>query len=347
MAMMTRITTNMVMRNYQNNLTSTLGGLESTRKQVETGRRFSNSYEEPASAAKAAILERRYARNADYLDNVTNIQKWQDVQEDVVTSLSEAAREIEKNYSVQAFNDTNGELSIRQTFAQTLRSMQESMVNTLNAKYGDTFVMAGNAGTEPPFSLGEVNGEQALFYRGINVNSADPDDQAALEKFAAETSYIDLGFGLSFAKNPVDGTEAVDPSSAFNSALPGINVVGYGQDADGTPKNMILLIGKMADALEKDVFDRDAYEKAWTAFGEGSKSLRDDLASIGVKTQLLTSTEARLKNEKLAIETQFDKAVNIEPAEAIMNYSWANYAYNTALKVGTSIITPSLLDFMK
>ena len=74
----TRITTNMVMRNYQNNLTSTLGGLESSRKQVETGRRFAQSYEDPTSSARAAILERRYSRTEEYLENVANIQKWQD-----------------------------------------------------------------------------------------------------------------------------------------------------------------------------------------------------------------------------------------------------------------------------
>jgi len=36
-----RITTNMIRRNYQNNLNSTLSGLEQARRQAETGRRFS------------------------------------------------------------------------------------------------------------------------------------------------------------------------------------------------------------------------------------------------------------------------------------------------------------------
>ena len=42
-----RITTNMLRRNYTNNLMENIGGLEKARQQVETGRRFQWSYEDP------------------------------------------------------------------------------------------------------------------------------------------------------------------------------------------------------------------------------------------------------------------------------------------------------------
>lgn len=334
---MTRITTNMIMRNYQNNLTSTLGGLESARKQVETGRRFSKSYEDPSASAKAAILERRYARNYEYLENAENVQKWQDTQEDAIYSLVKLAETVTKDYSVQAVNGTNQDETTRQTFAQTLRSMQGTMLNTLNAKYGDTFVLSGNAGDKPPFEYDKAT--NTLTYRGIDVN--DPTKLQELQNLAKEHTYIDLGFGLTFENG------GIAASSAFDAALPAINAIGYGQTDDGTPKNMFILLGQMADELEKPNFNADEYKKLWNQVEEVGANLNDQLANLGVKTQLITSTKERLENEKLAIETQFDSAVNIEPAEAIMNYSWANYAYNSALKVGTSLITPSLLDFMK
>ena len=56
-----RITTNMLRRNYTNNLMENIGGLEKARQQVETGRRVQWSYEDPTSAAKGMILERRNA----------------------------------------------------------------------------------------------------------------------------------------------------------------------------------------------------------------------------------------------------------------------------------------------
>lgn len=337
MAVNMRITTNMVMRNYNNNLSATLGGLESSRKQVETNRRFSSSYEDPASSAKAAILERRYARNADYLNNVENVQKWQDTQEDIATQLSNIAKEIDKRYSVEALNDTNADLDTRKVYAQTLRGLQEQMVQTLNTRYGETFAVAGAGGKEQPF---ELTADGVLTYRGVDVNSDDPNDQKILEELSHEATYIDLGLGLG-----EDGAD-ISSSTAFNSALPGINLVGYGKDEQGVSKNLIVLVGQMADALEEESFDRDAYEAMWENFSEGSSQLRDEIATLGTKTQMLTQMKTRLESEKLAITEQYDNAVNIDPAEAIMNYSWSMYAYNTALKVGTSIITPSLLDFL-
>lgn len=332
-----RITTNMVMRNYQSNLTSALGDMERKRKQVETGRRFEKSYEDPSAAAKGYILERRYSRNGDYINSVEDVQKWQDTQESVVSQINEMAKEIDRNYSPGAMSDPNAGTG-RSAYAQAMREMQKSMVYALNTKYGDAYAMAGSDGMSPPFELSEDG--KTLTYRGLDVN--DPANAAALEELSREKSYVDIGFGLTF-----DAAGQVVSSSAFDSAFPGINAVGYGRTDDGTSKNLILLAGQMAEKLESDTFDRDGYAKLWDQFKEGTEELQNQFTRLGAKTQLLGSTKSRLESEKLAIDEQYENAVGIKEAEAIMNYSWAQYAYNTALKVGTSIISPSLLDFMK
>ncbi len=330
-----RITTNMIRRNYQNNLNSTMNGLEQARKQVETGRRFSKSYEDPSAAARGSILETRLARNADYTNTVKSIQKWQDTQEDTITQLSTMAKEIDKNYSTAAMSDASGDTG-RSAYAQNLRSMQQSMVITLNAKYGNAYVMAGSDGTNAPFELTE---EGTLLYRGLDVD--DPANADVMKQLSQETAYVDLGYGLTFSG------EDVVSSSAFNSAFPGVNVVGYGQTEDGTSKNLIVLAGQMADLLEANSFDSESYEKLWTQFNKGSNELRNQLTEIGTKSQLLDSTLDRLGNEKLNITEQYTSDININEAEAIMNYSWAQYVYNAALKIGTSIFSQSLVDFLR
>lgn len=354
MAVMTRITTSMIQRNYQNNLTSTLGGLESTRRQVETGRRFEHSYEDPAASAKAAILEKRYARVQDYIRNAENAQSWQNTQEDAAMAVEDYATTISRNYSILAVNGTNMEMGVRTTYAKSITSLQESMVSALNAKYGETFVLAGNEGKDPPFSLVDgANGEpyKVLAYRGVRVDElrADTEPGATLIN---EHSYVDLGFGLEFINN----TDEIAPASAFDTALPGIKLVGYGVSGETVTingqdypvsNNLINLAGQMAAILTEPTFDIEQYRKSWEQFDAGANELRDHLAIIGTKTNLIESTVERLENEKLQIETQFDDTVNIDPAEAIMNYSWADYAYNSALKVGSSIISPSLLDFVQ
>ena len=278
-------------------------------------------------------------RNKSYLTTLTEVQSKQDAQEDAIMQMTNICKTIDRDYSVSAMNGSNQEKSIRaytdnpQQLLAAMKELQRSMVSSLNAQYGDEFVFAGAGGMKAPFELSDSG---VLTYRGIDVNTTDPTELAKLQEYSKEGTYVDIGFGLNF-----DSSGEVVPSSAFNTALPGINVVGYGD------KNLVTTIGKMVKVLEADTFDRDAYAELWTDFREGTNTLNDMTTKLGTKTTLLEATKTRLTDLDLSLSTQIDSIVNVDPAEAIMNFSWANYTYTTALKIGTNIISPSLLDFMR
>lgn len=336
-----RITTNAILRNYKSNLGQSLTNLDSCRTKVMTGRNFNSVSEDPASALRAATLERRYVQNQDYLDNVKDAQSFQDSQEDAAMQISTLASTLSKKYGLEALNGTNGSLETRQTYADAWRGAQESMILSLNAAYEGKYSFAGGNGTEPPFSLTtDANGKQTLTYRGRDVN--DPANQAILDELSKESVYIDLGFGLTSTANG-----SLDPSSAFNTSLPGINLVGYGQDANGNPKNMVLLAGEIANVLEADDFDRDKFKELLGVFDEGRSTVLEQVTNLGTKTEFLTTTTERLKTNEISLTTQYDSIVNVDMPAAITNFSWAQYAYNAALKVGTNILSPSFIDFMK
>lgn len=222
------------------------------------------------------------------------------------------------------------------------------MLLSLNASYEGKYVFGGADGGDPPFSLTtDANGKQILTYRGVNVNPDpnDPDYQKTmdtLKELSKENVYLDLGFGLS-----MDANGTIDPSSAFDTSLPGINVVGFGQTENGTTKNMILLAGEIADSLEKEPFDQAEFENLLNTFDAERNTVLEQVTTLGTKSQFLTSTKDRLETDKLNLSTQLDSVVNIDMADAITQYSWAQYAYNAALKVGTNILSPSFIDFMK
>ena len=335
-----RITTNAIVRNYKSNLAASLSNLDIARNKVMTGRNFSAAAEDPASALRAAVLERKYVRNQDYLSTVKDVQSFQDSQEDAAMQISDISLNLLKNYGLEALNGTNGSLETRKTYADAWRGAQESMLLSLNATYEDKFVFAGSDGENPPFTLETAaDGTQTLKYRGVDVN--DPANAAILNELSKETSYVDLGFGLT-----IDNNGVVDPASAFNTALPGINLVGYGQDADGNPKNMILLAGEIAKVLETEDFDRDRYKQLLDSFESGRNDVLEHVTVLGTQTEFLTTTKTRLENSEISLTTQLDSVVNVDMAGAITDFSWAQYAYNAALKVGTQILSPSFIDFM-
>lgn len=336
-----RITTNAILRNYRSNLSASIANLDSARNKVMTGRQFVSSAENPGSALRAATLERKYVKNLDYLSTVDNTQSFLDSQEDAAMQISDLALTLSKQYGLEALNASNASPESRKTFADAWRGAQESMLLSLNASYEGRYVFGGADASNPPFSLTtEADGSQKLYYRGVDVN--DPANAAVLDELSKETVYLDLGFGLSIDEN----TGKVDPSSAFNTSLPGINVVGYGQTQDGTSKNMIILAGQIADSLEKEPFDQAEYEKLLNNFDEGRNNVLQQVTTLGTKSQFLTTTKDRLETDKLNLATQLDSVVNIDMADAITQFSWASYAYNAALKVGTNILSPSFIDFM-
>lgn len=335
-----RITTNAILRNYKSNLSNSLTNLDLARTKVMTGRNFNSTAEDPASALRAATLERKYMRNQDYLSTVQDAQSFQDAQEDAAMQISDIAKNLSKKYGLEALNGTNGSIETRRTYADAWLGAQESMLRSLNATYEDKYVFSGNDGTNPPFTLETAaDGTQTLKYRGVDVN--DPANQAILEELSKETNYVDLGFGLS-----LDGNGAVDPASAFNTSLPGIKMVGYGQDADRNPKNMILLAGEISKVLREDDFDRDQYKKLLDSFEGRRNDVLEQVTILGTQTEFLTTTKTRLENSEISLAKQLDSVVNVDMAGAIMDFSWAQYAYNAALKVGTQILSPSFIDFM-
>lgn len=335
-----RITTNAILRNYRSNLGSSMANLDTMRNRVMTGRQFNAAAENPANALRAATLERKYVRNQDYLATVQDVQSMQDAQEDASMQISDLAKTLAKQYGLEALNGTNGSLQIRKTYADAWRGAQESMILSLNSTYEGNYVFAGGDGKNAPFKLvTNDDGSQVLTYRGVDVSAGDPD---TLNELAKEQVFVDLGFGLS-----IDGTNTIDPSSAFNTSLPGINVIGYGKDADGNDKNMILLAGQIADLLEEENFDSAKYSELLSAFESGRNNVLEQVTTLGTKTEFLTTTKERLETNEISLATQIDNVVNVDMAGAIMDFSWAQYAYNAALKVGTNILTPSFIDFMK
>ncbi|WP_097004735.1 flagellin [Lacrimispora amygdalina] len=335
-----RITTNAIIRDYKANLSASINNLNVSRTHVMTQRSFNSVAEDPASAARASQLHRKYYKNQDNIKMLENAQSRQDGQEDSLRQVSDMIKNISKNYNVQAMNGTNQTMEVRQSFASAIRQLQKSMVLSMNSSYEDTFLFAGSDGKNAPFNL-SANG--TLTYRGIDVNaSKGSPEYDKLKGMSQENLYVDLGMGLE-----MDDFDKVVSSTAFNMSLPGINAVGYGSDENGMSNNVIILAGKLADALESENFNADEYGKLMKKFDSLGTNMMNQITELGVKSEFLNTTKDRLGDAEISIQEQMSGVEGVDMAEAITNYSWDQYAYNAALKVGTSILSSSFIDFMR
>lgn len=161
--------------------------------------------------------------------------------------------------------------------------------------------------------------------------------------------YVDVGLGFQ------EGNNGIISSSAYDSALNGLDFLGYGTDGEGLPNNVVSIMKELGgmfqryDTKNNTWGNGDSAEKAQKLMNkleQASDRLNKAHVELDAKTTFLKTNQERLTATGDNLNEQVVNVEDVDPAQAIMELVWAQQAYNAALKVGTNIIPQSLLDYM-
>lgn len=206
---------------------------------------------------------------------------------------------------------------------------------------------------------------RALYYRGEPV---DENDNEKMEYYLKEEKrYMDLGLG----HQEKDGK--VVPSSVFDSALQGIFYLGdtgtttrtaemYDENGNVTstkevevPNNIVSIINRMGQILlrcdpdnGKYASEDDEYEARALAqqFEDVMSTCSQRYVELDAQSGFLRDNAELLTQNMDTLQEQFLGMEDVDPAAAISDLMYARYCYDTALKVGNSILSQSLMDYM-
>lgn len=341
-----RITTNMSMKSYRYNLNKVNTKTNNARESVLTQRNFNSYAEDPAAATQAFRLRRSYWQTTTHLNNNEDAyNKFNTAWTAAGAVVEDLSDKTARASAVAGITGTAGES--RTALGQVLKETAKSVIQTMNVQYGDQFIFAGNDALHVPFTWDENNN---LLYRGINVSSKETADQAMLKQMAAEQQYLDIGLGL---KENAPGS--VIEGSAFDMALPGIEILGYGVDEDGDPKNLAILMYQLGEIFSR--CDSESGEYETTKDQETATRLLDKINAAHDKTteryveldtraQFLQTNSNRLSDQQAALNEQILSVEQIDMADAITEFSWQQYCYNAALKIGNQLLGQTLIDYM-
>lgn len=215
----------------------------------------------------------------------------------------------------------------------------------------------------------ENEAAKVLHYRGVPVDSNEPADVEKMEYFLkGESKYIDVGLGHKEA-----GGEVVS-STVFDSSLQGIYFTGgYGtkngvkveiEGADGTkktmtvdniPKNVISIVNEMGQILQRCGKDDGAwaseedqfrFKALVDEFEDGCSAFRERWTEMDTQSGFLRDNSELLTDTKDSLQQQYMELEDADPAAAISDFMFARYCYDAALKVGNSVLSQSLMDYM-
>ena len=237
-----------------------------------------------------------------------------------------------------------------------------------NEKYNPTtsfkYLKSDGTGTND-----ENEAAKVLHYRGVRVDSNESADVEKMEYFLKnEAKYIDVGLGHKEA----DGQ--VVSSTVFDSSLQGIYFSGgYGtkdgveveiEKPDGTivrktvdniPNNVISMVSEMGEILQRcssedgrwaSEDDQFRFKALVDQFEEGCSSFRERWTEMDTQSGFLRDNSELLTSTKDSLQQQYMELEDADPAAAISDFMFARYCYDAALKVGNSVLSQSLMDYM-
>lgn len=220
----------------------------------------------------------------------------------------------------------------------------------------------------------EFKAGRTLCYRGVPVDSDDPSDLEKLDYFSkSEKKYVDIGLGYD-----MNGGQ-VETSSVYNVALHAVNFLGgYGHetrsytvpgytDDEGVvhpdqpftftdiPKNIVSITDEIGTILQRcspengdfaTTEDEARFNALVDAFEESSFRVKDRYTELTTQSQFLQNNQKQLESNAYTLNEQIQAIDYVDPAAAISDFIFAKYCYDTALKVGNSVLSQSLMDYM-
>lgn len=367
---MLRITTNSVLKSYRLQLTNSYSNLQSASNTVLTQRSFNSYSEDPATASEAFTLRRSFLRtSAQSFVSEAVISQYEvgwSTMESVINTVSSEQSTSAYGAVMRALNDSTG--SGRTALGNSLLNIAENLVQSMNVQYGDSYVFSGSDGLTLPFSW---NDDGKLCYQGIPVDTPDCtnlsvgdefpvgsgktitqddiDNWNALQKASKQTRYVDIGLGMQEDENG-----NLITSSAFDASMPGINYLGYGVDDDGEPNNIVSALYRMGTILRNcdsegnwaSAEEQQEITRLFNKLGGLVSNISEMHVEMDTRATFLKNNQAQLENVAYTLNEQIVDLESIDLADAITSYSWAQYCYNAALRVGNSILSNTLIDYM-
>lgn len=198
-------------------------------------------------------------------------------------------------------------------------------------------------------------------FRGMAVD--DVANDADFQKMITdEHTFVDLGMGMQ-----EDNSGQLIDASAFDTALQGIDFIGYGMTAEVTlsdgvtkvqnvPNNLASILQEMGEIYANcdqesgnfaSVDDQHRAEALEIQLRDKLNNLHSGFVELDTRATYLKSNEERLTSLDDSLNTQITSLEDVDPADAITALMWGQYSYNAALRIGTSILSQSLIDYMR
>jgi flagellar hook-associated protein 3 FlgL len=305
----------MMQDNYLKCLSRNMGKMVSLQYQMATGKRLNKMSDDPVDAMSVMQFRAKLYRSERYKESVESGLTWLQQTESSVLELNEILKSAYETV-IQISNDWLGD-DDKKAAAELIGQLRDHVLTIGNTQSGTQHIFGGYNTKKAPFT---VDSSGKLLYNGHDL--MDDANPALIEESKVNIEY-EVGFNL-----------------RMNVSVNGVQLLGMGED------NIYSVLDSLYNVLKEGAPAGELTAYAGKLQDTQSHVLAV-LGDIGGRVNRLELIANRYEENQLMYTDIKSKLEDVDQAEALMNFKMAEYVYNAALQVGSRIVQPSLVDFLK
>lgn len=311
----------MMIGQYLTNLNKNMNTMNTYNRQLASNRRITKLSDDPVGVISTLDIRAKIRNIDQYKRNVDDTRAWLIHAETALMDINESVKSAYE-HGLQAANGTQTDEE-KSAIATYLRQLKEHVFQTGNSTYGNKHLFGGYNTDSAPFTM---DGDEVKYngnYNLANLDSAIPADKTTIDNLNQNQINYEIGKNL-FMKVSFTGAE----------------VMGTGES------NLFAMFDKMINLLENGGSTEDIAAET-QKFKNKQNDVLSLLADIGGRSNRLEMVSERYELDAMNYEMVRANIEDIDQSEVIMKFKMAEAVYNAALSVGSRVIVPSLVDFLR
>lgn len=301
------------------NLNGTLQRLERLQYEMTEGKKFRVPSDDPIGASKSLKFNTDISKVEQYLRNTKDASSWMKETESALKEINAVLHRV-NDLTVQAANGTNSEDLDK--IKEEIKELKGHLIQIGNTTYAGRSIFTGFKTDKP---LLDEKGNYLV----------------DLKKYADEDGNLKDEI---FVYN-VGVAERVSVNTLGNKIF-GSGNKDYTADVGGGEKAYLVdMFDKLEAALNTN--NNDDLQSALTDIKDAMSNVLSVTAEIGAKSNRLDLTKNKIENQIVNLTELLSFNEDVSLPEAYMNLAIAENAYRASLAVGSRIIQPSLMDFLR
>lgn len=320
-----RITNGNVMSTYLRDLQNNLQSMDKLNTQLNTSKQVNKISDDPFKTVKIMNVQGEINNVEKYNYNCDEITGWLDITDESLDRVGNLTSEIKTLLtSIQGTFGPDEIKAVQTEINEKIKQVGEAM----NTTYAGKYVFGGSATDQPPVRV-ETDPTSGL--AKIIVNNTDKDGNVDPNLSARLDASL---------KSEISDGITMDYNLTIN------NITSTTGKETGK-KSGLDILNDVVQKLNSDPVDMDEIKKLSSDLGDYMNDVLNNRSLIGAKTNTVSAVKDSNEENILEMKGTFSLMQDVNYADKFMELKEAQMIYNATLQVGSKLLQPTILDYLR